>query len=91
MVNFFYYQLTFLVGDLSVIVKGLLNNDPSRLTPLQPPKGVPQTAPRVPVAPAPARAKLLSKQQKAQSALTEEDYQAASQGDLDSAIQKLIQ
>lgn len=73
-----------------LIVNGLLNKNSRQLTPMTPPSGVPKTAPKVPVAPAPARAKLISKQPKTQSALTEADYKAAESGDLDAAIAKLI-
>jgi hypothetical protein len=73
-----------------LMVKGLLNKQ--SISPLmpKPPSNIPKTAPKVPVAPAPARAKLISKQSKTQSTLTEADYKAAESGDLDAAIAKLI-
>lgn len=71
-----------------LIVKGLIQKGSAPK--LAPPVELPKTAPKVPVVPAPGRAKLISKQPKVNTALSEADYQAASEGDLESAISKLI-
>lgn len=73
-----------------LITKGMLQDNPLLKMPQAVPKNVPKTAPKVPVAPAPSRAKLLSSLKKASASLTEADYKAAEAGDLDAAIAKLI-
>jgi hypothetical protein len=73
-----------------LITKGMIQDNPWSKMPKGVPKDIPKTAPKIPVAPAPSRAKLLSSIKKANASLTEADYKAAEAGDLDAAIAKLI-